>query len=164
LGVGALRYLPQMPRVLLLALLAMGCATAKPTATADSAPPAKHFSMKGYQMAILRKGPKWSGANTPEIAKLLQGHMANIKRLSGSGKLLIAGPFDIPEDAPPETPVGIFIFDVESTAEAQALVATDPTIKAGHFAAELLPWYGPAGLTYDGREEEMAKNRAERAH
>jgi hypothetical protein len=61
-----------MPRALLLALLVVGCATAQATTTADAAVPAKHFSMKGYQMAILRKGPKRSGANTPEIAKLLQ--------------------------------------------------------------------------------------------
>ena len=34
--------------------------------------------------------------------------------------------------------------------EAEALMRTDPAIIAGRFTMEVLPWYGPAGLTYDG--------------
>ena len=138
----------------LLAVFVVGaCATTAP------APPAKKFSMRVYQMAILRRGPSWNAERTPEVKQLLAGHMANIRRLAADGKLLIAGPFDVEETAPPDTPVGIFIFDVATREEAAALVATDPTIAAGHFAAEVLPWYGPSGLTYDGRDAELAKLR-----
>lgn len=138
-------------------------ASSAPGAAAAAAP-AKHFSMRMYQMAFLRRGPRWSGADTPERKKLLEGHMANIQRLGGEGKLLIAGPFDVAENAGNDAIVGIFIFDVATKAEAEALVQTDPTIAAGHFAAEVVPWYGPSGLTYDGRDEELARIRAGLQH
>ncbi len=145
---------------LALALASGACATA-PSPAAPSTPSVKPFSMRLYQMAILRRGPSWSAERTPEVKRLLEGHMANLRRLSAEGKLLIAGPFDLDASAPPETPVGIFLFDVATTDEAITLVSADPTIAAGHFAAQVLPWYGPSGLTYDGREAERAKARAE---
>src|SRR5215475_952001 len=117
--------------------------------------------MKVYQMAFLRRGPRWIADATPERKQLLAGHMANIQRLAVEGKLLIAGPLDAGPDARPDAAVGIFIFDVPTKAEAEALVRTDPTIAAGHFAAEVVPWYGPVGLTYDGRDEELARIKAE---
>jgi uncharacterized protein YciI len=157
---------------LLPALLLAACASAPPAATAPlaaaaAAPAApsgatKKFSMRMYYMAILRHGPRWTATDSPERKHLLEGHMANIRRLGAEGKLLIAGPFDVPAGAPADTPVGIFIFDVASQADAEALVQTDPTIAAGHFAAQVLPWYGPSGLSYDGKDDELAKARAER--
>lgn len=122
--------------------------------------PAKKFSMRSYYMALLRRGPAWIAADTPERKQLLAGHMKNIRRLAADGKLLIAGPFDLPaapDAAPRDALVGVFLFDVPTQAEAEALVRTDPTIAAGHFAAQVLPWYGPRSLTYDGRDEERVK-------
>jgi uncharacterized protein YciI len=125
-----------------------------------SAPlPAKPFSMRVYQMAFLSAGPRYIAEDTPERKKLLEGHQANIRRLAADGKLLIAGPLDWPGDDK-DAIVGIFIFDAATKEEAEALCATDPTIAAGHFAARVVPWYGPSGLTYDGRDEELAKIRA----
>ena len=115
--------------------------------------------MRMYTLVILRKGPRWA-PRSPEVKALLEGHMANIRRLGAAGKLLIAGPTDGGEGAPDDTPVGIFIFDTASIQEATELAATDPTVAAGHFAAQVLEWYGPQGLTYDGQAEELAKLRA----
>jgi len=41
---------------------------------------------------------------------------------------------------------------VPTLEEAVALTQTDPAVKAGRFAVEVLAWYGPEGLTYDGHE------------
>jgi uncharacterized protein YciI len=139
----------------LVAVLLAACAAA------PARPPAKPFAMRTYYMAILRRGPSWTAERTPRVEELGRGHMANIRRLGALGKLLIAGPFEVASDAPRDAMVGIFLFDVDSEAEAQALVATDPTIQAGHFQADVLKWYGPAGLTFDGREEPAAKARPE---
>jgi uncharacterized protein YciI len=117
--------------------------------------------MRIYQLVLLRRGPRWSADRTETVTRLLAGHMANMRRLGAAGKLLIAGPTEIDDQAPAGTPVGIFIFDAQTTAEAVELVNTDPSVAAGHFAAEVLPWYGPTGLTYDGRDAELAKIRAE---
>lgn len=134
----------------LVLALATGCATTpKPEAPAAPAPE-KKFSMRTYYMAFLRRGPAWTKERTPEAVEAGRGHMANIERLAKCGKLLIAGPFDVAEDAPPDALAGIFIFDVATREEAVALTQQDPAVKAGRFAIEVLPWYGPTGLTYEG--------------
>ena len=43
-------------------------------------------------------------------------------------------------------PVCIYVFNVETVEEAQALVETDPAIQAGSLVMELRPWYGSAAL------------------
>ncbi len=41
---------------------------------------------------------------------------------------------------------GIYVFDVRTVAEAEALTKTDPAIQAGSLVMELHPWYGSAAL------------------
>ena len=96
--------------------------------------------MKTYVMAFLKAGPN---RNRPreEAAKLQAAHRANINRLAKEGKLVLAGPF-----ADDGELRGIYIFDVKSVAEAEALTKTDPAIQAGQLVMELHPWYGTAGL------------------
>jgi uncharacterized protein YciI len=77
--------------------------------------------------------------------------MANIKAMARSGKLVLAGPFDADEQQR-DAPAGLFLFDVPTADDVRALLAHDPAIAAGRLAVEILPWYGPAGLTYEGRE------------
>ena len=146
--------LPLAP--VLLASLASACApgpSAQRPALAPPAAPAKTFKMRTYYMGFLRRGPTWSYEKTAESRALGAGHMANINRLGACGKLLIAGPFEQPKDADAHGPLaGIFLFDVATREEAEALMRTDPAIAAGRFTMEVLPWYGPAGLTYDGHQ------------
>jgi uncharacterized protein YciI len=150
-------------RPLLAASLLVGC-LAGCASTQAAQPPervSKPFQMRAYYMTFLRRGPSWSEEKTPESAAIFEGHMANIRRLGACGKLLIAGPFDQPADAPADAVAGIFIFDVPTLAEAVALTQTDPAVKAGRFTAEVVPWYGPAGLTYDGYEPPAPGARCE---
>ncbi len=110
--------------------------------------------MKMYSMVMLRRGPAWSPTKTPESTKLFEGHMANIKAMARTGKLVIAGPFDA-DDSDASAYAGVFIFDVTDAAELKALLGNDPAIAAGRLVPEVLAWYGPAGLTYDGRDEAL---------
>ena len=110
--------------------------------------------MKMYSMVMLRRGPAWSAQETPESKKLFEGHMANIKAMARAGKLVIAGPFDADEKVA-DAYAGVFIFDVTDPAELKALLGNDPAIAAGRLVPEVLAWYGPAGLTYDGREDAL---------
>ena len=41
---------------------------------------------------------------------------------------------------------GIYVFDVRTVEEAEALTASDPSIQAGRLVMELHPWYGSAAL------------------
>ena len=96
-------------------------------------------------------GPAWTPDETPETKKIFEGHMANIKAMAASGKLVIAGPTDMPvEDR--TAVAGIFLFDVPNKADVEALLANDPAIAAKRLVPEILPWYSPAGLTYPGKK------------
>ncbi len=101
---------------------------------------ADKYGMKKYIFAYLKKGPN-RNQDSSESAKIQQGHMANINRLADEGKLVLAGPFF------DDTEIrGIFIFDVATIEEAQALINTDPAVKSGRLTMELHPWYGSAAL------------------
>lgn len=94
-----------------------------------------------YVFGILVRGSKWTREQTEETKKLQEGHMANINRLAEAGKLVLAGPFYGDGDRR-----GIFIFKVDSIAEAQALTDTDPAVSAGRLKIELYRWRVPAGM------------------
>jgi uncharacterized protein YciI len=77
--------------------------------------------------------------------------MANIQAMGKSGKLVLAGPIDA--DAADRTAMaGIFVFDVPTRADVEALLANDPAIKIRRLVPEILPWYSAAGITYPGKE------------
>lgn len=101
---------------------------------------ADDYGMKPYVMAFLKAGPNRS-ENPEEAVQLQRAHLDNIKRLAAEGKLVLAGPFM--DDGEIR---GIYIFDVSTVEEAQALTETDPAIQAGSLVMELRPWYGSAML------------------
>jgi len=101
---------------------------------------ADDYGMRTYVMAFLKAGPS-RNRSREEAQQLQAAHRANINRLAGEGKLVLAGPFA--DDGPLR---GIYIFDVPTVAEAEALTNSDPAIKAGQLVMELHPWYGSAAL------------------
>jgi uncharacterized protein YciI len=97
--------------------------------------------MKKYVFCLLKTGTNIT-ASKEETQKLFEGHMSNINKLAKEGKLVVAGPF-MKND---RNYRGIYIFNVETIPEAEALVATDPAIQAKLLEAELTPWYATAAL------------------
>jgi hypothetical protein len=45
-------------------------------------------------LALLHRGSGWTPEQTPEVKSILEGHMANIRRLAAEGRLILAGPFE----------------------------------------------------------------------
>ena len=103
---------------------------------------ADEYGMKNYVFCILKTGPNDGKVKGKERDDIFAGHMKNIGRLAEMGKLAIAGPFGKND----KSYRGLFIFNVATVEEAQKLVETDPTVKAGVLIAELTPWYGSASL------------------
>ena len=63
--------------------------------------------------------------------------MANITRLWQEKKMIVAGPSgDETGDLR-----GVFVFQAASRAEAEALSASDPAVKAGRLAPEVHSWW-----------------------
>jgi uncharacterized protein YciI len=61
--------------------------------------------------------------------------------MAEAGQLVLAGPFLDDGDLR-----GIYIFNVKTVEEAEALTNTDPAIQAGRLKMELKEWYGSAAL------------------
>ncbi len=102
---------------------------------------ADDFGMKKYVIAFLYSGSKVNDYTAEQRSEYQKGHMENITRLAEMKKLILAGPFFGNEELR-----GLFFFDVESIAEAEALTQTDPSIQAGILRMELKEWYGSAAL------------------
>lgn len=102
---------------------------------------ADDYGMKMYVMAFLKAGPNRERSEE-EAAELQKAHMANIKRMAENGDLVLAGPFGKND----QEMRGIYIFNVATIEEAEALTASDPAIQAGSLVMELIPWYGSAAV------------------
>lgn len=119
----------------IVALLFAGCATSRQVKSATPDPP----SMCQYFVALLYSGPSRDGDDA-EVQQIQAAHISRIKELIASGEMVVAGPFDGGELR------GMFIYDVESMEEAEALVSSDPAIQAGRLRAEIHAWWGPTSL------------------
>lgn len=100
------------------------------------------YGMRQYVFATLLTGPNDAAiTDEAERAELFKGHFSNMGRLADEGNLVLAGPFSEAGNMR-----GLFILNVTTIEEAQALVQTDPSIKAGIFKVEFAKYYGSAAL------------------
>jgi len=100
----------------------------------------EHFPyMTIYYLFLLKKGPTWSLDSTPEIEKLQEEHLSNLRRLGEMGKLVINGPL-LDSFATSGEIRGIGVLKTNSLAEAQELISTDPMVKVGRLIFELHTW------------------------
>lgn len=115
---------------------------------------ADDHGMRSYVFVVLKTGPTRvpDGKARDEMFK---GHLANIERLAGEGKLAYAGPLDGVDGWR-----GLFVFAVDDIEEAKKLVATDPVIVNGEMVAEYHKHYGSAALMQvNGLHEKIAKKK-----
>lgn len=102
---------------------------------------ADEYGMKMYVLVMLK-----TGTNTTESKQatdsLFAGHMQNILTLVEMKKLVVSGPLQKNE----KNYRGIFILNVKTLEEAQALIYTDPAVKAKLLDADMFLWYGSAAL------------------
>ena len=99
------------------------------------------YGMKSYIFVTLKTGMNAS-ADEKYVDSCFTGHMANIKRLVDEGKLIVAGPFGKND----LTYRGLFILNVATLEDAEAILKTDPAVSAKLLSYELIPWYGSAAL------------------
>jgi uncharacterized protein YciI len=115
------------PVVLVVGLL-LACGSAR---TETSAPVAAE---RALTLVFLKTGPQ-SGKLAPEESKkVFAGHFANMGKLAGERRLLLAGPFGEPRHDPSLR--GIFVLDTRDRDQARAWAETDPAVQAGVFVLE----------------------------
>ncbi|HEX3085297.1 MAG TPA: YciI family protein [Pyrinomonadaceae bacterium] len=96
---------------------------------------AQDHKMVQFQMAIMKKGPKYDSTGEAERNQILHQHLRNVIALLQSGKAVAAGPFADSELK------GIFILRAASAAEAKTWIDADPAVKAELMIGELHPWF-----------------------
>jgi uncharacterized protein YciI len=89
-----------------------------------------------FHMALLKRGPKWTAAETPETKHLHQEHVNYVLGTLDSGKAVIAGPFTDGGEIE-----GVYVFRAASAAEAKAWAEADPSVVSGPRVAEMHPWW-----------------------
>jgi uncharacterized protein YciI len=114
--------------------------------------PPKEPNIKQFWMVILKTGPRDKViTDSAERSNLFKGHFSNMERLHKEGVLKVAGPFGKNDF----TWRGLFILDCPTQAEAEQHIKTDPTVAAGVFIYDMIPWYGePSGSFKAGKPEE----------
>ena len=105
---------------------------------------AQQHEMTTYHLVLLQKGPSWSRDVTSEVQNIQEGHMAHIRRMAETGKLVVAGPIGAEHNLR-----GIFIFASSSIEEVKEWCARDPAVKAGRLTVEVYPWHAAKGLKVD---------------
>ena len=89
-----------------------------------------------FHMAILKRGPKWTTAETSETKRVQQEHVKYVISTLDSGKAIIAGPFTDGGEID-----GVFVFRAKSADEAKAWAEADPSVAAGFRIVEMHPWW-----------------------
>jgi len=116
----------------------------KDTASKKAGPDIKQF-----WLVVLKTGPKDKEiTDSTERSKIFAGHFSNMEKLHKESILKVAGPFGKNDF----TWRGLFILDCKTKEEAEEFLKTDPTVKAGVFIYDLVPWYGePSGSFVPGK-------------
>ena len=89
-----------------------------------------------FQMAILKRGPKWTPNFAKDAPATQKQHVDYVQSLLQSGKAVIAGPIRDESNF-----VGVYILRAKSAEEAKSWVMADPAIIAEYFVPELHPWW-----------------------
>lgn len=102
-------------------------------------------NIQQFWLVILKTGPQDKEiTDTAERNKIFAGHFANMERLHKEGILKAAGPFGKNDF----TWRGLFIFDCKTKEDAEGYVKTDPSVAAGVFIYDIVPWYSEASGSF----------------
>lgn len=116
-----------------LLLLTSSAVLAQHEAEAKNTPTHK---LVEFHMAILKRGPKWTAADTPEKKRILEQHRNYVLASLDSGNAVIAGPFTDGGEV-----AGVFVFRASSAVEAKDWAEADPSVVSGLFIVEMHPWW-----------------------
>ena len=115
----------------------------------DSTTKKPEEKIKQFWLVVLKTGPKDKEiTDTAQRNKIFAGHFGNMERLYNEGILKVAGPFGKNDF----TWRGLFILDCKTKEEAENYVKTDPSVMAGVFIVDIVPWFSePSGSFAPGK-------------
>jgi uncharacterized protein YciI len=102
---------------------------------------ARPRELESYSLVLLRRGPNAAELPDEEADRLQEAHLAHLQEMRERGAMLAAGPFRAQED---ESLRGLCLY-VVGLEEARALAESDPSVRAGRMAVDVMTWLTPKG-------------------
>jgi uncharacterized protein len=106
------------------------------------------MDLERYSFVLLRRGPFADRFTDDELDELQAAHLDHLDAMTRAGHLVAAGPFS---DQPDETMRGFCVYTC-SLERTRELAASDPSVRAGRMAFDLMSWWTPAGSISFHRE------------
>jgi uncharacterized protein YciI len=94
-----------------------------------------------YAFVLLRRGPRAGEYSDDELEVLQAQHLAHLEAMAAAGKLVAAGPFS---DQPDDSLRGLCVYET-GVDEARELAESDPSVRAGRMAVEVMTWWTKKG-------------------
>jgi uncharacterized protein len=106
------------------------------------------MDLVSYSFVLLRRGPRADELAPDEMERLQAAHLAHLDQLRRDGTLLVAGPF---ADQPDESLRGLCVYSC-GLDETRALAESDPSVRAGRLAVDVMTWWVQRGAVTFGPE------------
>jgi uncharacterized protein YciI len=119
----------------MLALLIIPFIAASTSAQTPKAAEPEH-KMIQFHMALLKRGPKWTGTKTTETEGLESAQRDYATSLMQSGKAVIVG--RLTDDGEIRA---VYVLRAKTPEEARGWAEESPAVKTGHLITEMHPWW-----------------------
>jgi len=95
-----------------------------------------------YELVLLRWPEGRSEIDTATVDRLQAEHLGHLAEMREAGHLKVAGPL---ADQVDESWRGICLYQVGSLSQARRLAESDPAVRAGRLAIDVMSWYTEKG-------------------
>ena len=123
-------------QVALLALSTVGFAIGPINAQKVPKPAEPGFKLIEFHMALLKRGPEWTGNKMAATEDLEKSQKDYAESLVQTGKAVIVG--RLTDDGAIR---GVYVLRAKTAAEAREWAENSPAVKSGHLIAEMHPWW-----------------------
>jgi uncharacterized protein len=107
------------------------------------------MDLEVFELVLLRTPENPPAFQDAEVGRIQAEHLAFYARLRESGQVVTNGPV---MEQPDPSLRGIAFYRTGSLEQARDLAETDPAVRAGRLAVEVMTWYcAPGTMTKPGR-------------
>jgi uncharacterized protein len=100
------------------------------------------MDLEMFELVLLRRPATAPELPETELERLQEAHLGHLSRMRREGHLRTAGPVG---DQPDDSLRGLCLYQVGDLERVRALAESDPSVRAGRLAVEVMAFYCPRG-------------------
>ena len=100
------------------------------------------MDLEAFELVLLRRPDDATDYPDEEIDRIQREHLAFYARLRASGEVVTNGPVQEPGDPALR---GLGFYRTGSIERSRELAESDPAVRAGRLAVDIMTWYCPPG-------------------